>query len=133
MSVIPFAHTRFLHTAAGAVPVGDPVADPVANPAPRGAAPTVLTLDAVDRLAVLNNAVRQLRALGARIVETRIDGPWPSVDGTPLIRIARDPHASFARVLDALGPRTWLQLHRGAVSQAAAQYLGTTVVWEERQ
>lgn len=133
MSVIPFAHTRFLHTAGGAVPIGNPIADPVAEPAQRGTAPTVLTLDAVDRLAILNHAVRQLRALGARVVETRIDGPWPSVDGSPLIRIARDPARPFAQVLDALGPRRWLQLHRGAVSQAAAQYLGTTVVWEERQ
>lgn len=102
------------------------------QPTEPASAPAVLCAQRAARLTAMNDTVRRLRELGVRIVETHVDGGWPGSDDEPLIRIARDPDVRFGPLLDALGPRTWLQLHRGAVSQAAAQFNGCIIVWEER-
>lgn len=102
-----------------------------ADAAPRPA-PAVLCQRTVERLAQLNSAVRRLRALGVRVLETQLDGTWPA-DGEPLVRIERDPDMPFGPFLDEAGPRTWVQLQGGAVSHAAATFHGVTVTWEEQQ
>lgn len=109
------------------------VADPGA--AVRGMAPPprVLCRDTLDRLILLNAAVRALRDLGLHVLEQHLSGDFPA-QGEPLVRIKRDPDVSIAALLDAAGPRRWIRGvgAPGAVSTAFAPFMGCLVTWEER-
>lgn len=94
--------------------------------------PAVLCQRTVGRLAQLNTAVRRLRELGVRVLETQVDGKWPA-DDEPLVRIARDPDLAFGEFLDEAGPRVWAKRHGAATTHASALFHGVMVVWEEPQ
>lgn len=98
--------------------------------AARSPAPRVFNVDAIDRLARLNDAVRAIRRMGIRIIEQTPCGEFPA-EGEPCIRIARDPDQSIAALLDAAGPRTWVVIGRaGQTSRAACAFRGVTVIIE---
>lgn len=95
--------------------------------------PRVLTDELVERLRALNAAVRALRAMDIRVVSTTLAGEFPA-DGEPAIRIERQADASIAALLDAAEPRSfWCKgVGRDAVTTASCQFMGVTVMWEER-
>jgi hypothetical protein len=93
--------------------------------------PRVLCRTLIQRLAVLNNAVRELRAMGLAIESQSIGNAILS-GGPPLVRIRRDPAVSIARLLDAAGPRVFVRIGNPPVTIAHCLLRGVMVAWEER-
>lgn len=100
------------------------------NPAD-AAPPRVLTHIATARLAALNGAVRDLRAMGLKIKSQTL-GNAILAGGPPLVRISRDPAVSIAPLLDAAGPRVFVQVGNPPVTIAHCLLRGVMVAWEER-
>jgi len=101
-----------------------------ANPAD-AAPPRVLTRKATERLALLNAAMRRLRAMGIRVVAHSVAGE-PFACGDPSIRIQRDPQVSLAALLDAAGSRNFWYDTPGHVTVSCV-FEGVVVIWEEQR
>jgi hypothetical protein len=102
-----------------------------ANPAD-AAPPRVLSRSLIQRLALLNNAVRELRAMGLAIVSQSIENRILA-GGPPSIRIHRDPAMSIAPLLDNAGPRVFIRHNSAQTTLAYCLFKNVMVVWEERQ
>lgn len=82
---------------------------PVALAAAGMPAPKVLTESFKDRLTTLNDATRELRAMGLTIVWSKMAGPLPQA------HIRRDEGVSLARLLDRMGPRSFQPVPGGTI------------------
>ena len=103
-----------------------------ANPAD-APPPRVLCVETNRRLALMNAAVRRLRALGLRVEAQNIEGEFPAEAG-PSVRI-EGPACARAALLDVAGPCRWTVMGRDGVTvkAAACEFAGVWVLWEEAQ
>jgi hypothetical protein len=85
---------------------------------------TVLTSSVIERLAALNAAARDLRAMGYRIVSESLRMDRKS----PEIRIARDAQ-SIARLLNSGRDHQWKTVGDKRIGYTALK--GVIVSWEE--
>lgn len=83
------------------------------------APPTVLTQSFKDRLTTLNDATRELRAMGMHVVWSKMAGPLPQA------HIRRDDGVSVARLLDRMGPRSFQPVPGGTV--ISGEFMGVQV------
>jgi hypothetical protein len=81
--------------------------------------PTVLTQSFKDRLTTLNDATRELRAMGLHVVWSKMAGPLPQA------HIRRDDGVSVARLLDRMGPRSFHPVEGGTL--VSGEFMGVQV------
>lgn len=93
--------------------------------------PRVLNRVLLQRLGLVNRAVRSLRAMGLPIESQSLENKILA-GGPPLVRIRRDPTVSIAPLLDAAGPRVFVRLGSARVTFAHCMFEGVMVMWEER-
>lgn len=76
-----------------------------------------------ERLALLNNAERELRRMGLHVVWSRLAGPKPQA------HILRDGKVSIAPLMDRMGPRSFHKDGDGTV--VSGDFQGVLVSWVE--
>lgn len=85
--------------------------------------PRVFTGDFQERLARLNHAERELRAMGLHVNWTRLAGPLPQA------HIHRDTSVSISPLLDRMGPRSFRP--EGDATVISGEFKGVIVSWLE--
>lgn len=86
-------------------------------------APRVFSPAFLDRLAQLTHAERELRALGLRVVWSRLSEPRPQA------HIRRDAAVSIAPLLERMGPRSFRE--ESGCKLVSGEFEGVIVSWVE--
>ena len=90
---------------------------------PKAHEPRVFSASFQERLAQLNRAERELRAMGLRVV-------WSSFSGQkPHTHFQRDANVSIASLLERMGPRTFRD--EGGCKLVSGEFEGVIVSWVE--